>query len=452
MNNPRAIVVVVLAAFTLVVLFSVLYTVHQTQQALVFQFGQIKSAVREPGLHMKMPFIQNVRLIDKRILEVDFPPTEYIAADQKRLVVDAFARFQIVDPVKYFQSTQTEDAEGGRRLLRPILDSEIRTILARQPFSDILSGKRAEMMVRIRDIVDAKSRGYGIEVVDVRIRRADLPDANSQAVFRRMQTEREQEAKLIRATGEERAREIRATADKNVTIVLAEARRDSEILRGYGDACRNNIYANAYEADPDFFAFYRSMQAYERALRDGKTSLVLSPDSDFFRFFDSVKGSTSTAARAPVPGVPRSGMRDGGACDRAFTAIALANVSTGNGVQIMSALGEIEGKQALSNAVTDVARRAVLVNQAEALQKAAQASADKDLGARLAAALEEAAASPVEDHTPRSGVPVIEVPDAPSALPALPGGLEMQTPPTGSASGVDGGAQGPAKQDGPGGE
>ncbi len=297
MNRIPALPAIVAGVVALIVLFSSLYTVQQTQQALVRQFGRISAVVTEPGLHVKVPFLQSVMLIDKRILELDSPVLEVIAADKKRLVVDAFARFRIVDPVEFYQSNNQGSEEAARDNLLKSLRSALRDVVGRAPFSDILSQKRADMMIRIRDIMDAEAKSLGMDVVDVRIRRADLPQANSQAVFQRMQTERQQEAAGIRATGEERSREIRASADKNVTILIAEARRDSEIMRGLGDGCRNNIYAQAYGADPDFFAFYRSMQAYRAALGSGNTTMVLSPDSDFFRYFGDMSGGSRRGAR-----------------------------------------------------------------------------------------------------------------------------------------------------------
>ena len=264
-------------------LYDALFSVHQTRQAIVLQFGDPKRVITSPGLHIKLPFIQNVVFIDKRILSLSASSEEVIAADQKRLVVDAFARYRIADALQFHITVAT--VQGAELRLQTLLNSGLRSVLGRENFVDVVRDKRAVLMTRIRDLVNAQAQELGIEIVDVRIRRADLPEANSQAIFQRMQTERQQEAAQIRAIGQEDAREIRARADKDVTVIQAEANRDSEIIRGRGDACRNRVFAAAFGLDPQFFAFYRSMQSYERALQADDTSLVLSPDSEFFLFF-----------------------------------------------------------------------------------------------------------------------------------------------------------------------
>ena len=273
----------VLAGAVALCLYDALFAVHQTRQAIVLQFGDPKRVITDAGLHVKLPFVQNVVFVDKRILALSASSEEVIAADQKRLVVDAFARYRIADPLQFYITVGT--VQGAELRLQTLLNSGLRSVLGRENFVDVVRDKRAVLMTRIRDLVNVQAQELGIEIVDVRIRRADLPEANSQAIFQRMQTERQQEAAQIRAIGQEDAREIRARADKNVTVIQAEANRDSEIIRGRGDACRNRVFAAAFGLDPQFFAFYRSMQSYERALQADDTSLVLSPDSEFFLFF-----------------------------------------------------------------------------------------------------------------------------------------------------------------------
>ena len=282
MKHILTILSVVLVLALAVLAFSSLFTVHQTQQALVLQFGDPRRVVTEPGLHFKLPFVQNVVLIDKRILDLDTPAEELIASDQKRLVVDAFTRYRIVAPLQFYKSLRNE--RRARSRLAAIVSSSMRSVLGEEEFQAVVRDKRNELMLRIRDLVNQQAADFGIEIVDVRIRRADLPEANSQAIYRRMQTEREQEAAEFRARGQEVSRAIHAQADKQVTVLLARATRDSEIIRGQGDACRNRVFAASFGQDPDFFAFYRSMQAYDKALLDDSTTMVLSPDSAFFQF------------------------------------------------------------------------------------------------------------------------------------------------------------------------
>ncbi len=266
-----------------VVLFQSLFIVQEISQAIVLQFGDPKKIVTKAGLNFKLPFIQNVVYLDKRILNLDNDPEEVIAADQKRLIVDAFARFKIVDPLKFYISVGNERVARSR--LSTIINSRIRGVLGTQELATLLSTDRARQMQLIQSQVNAEAKNFGIEIVDVRIKRADLPPANSDAIYKRMQTEREREAKEFRAQGAEIAQKIRSTADKDVTVILAEANKKSEIMKGEGDGERNKIFANAFGRDPQFFAFYRAMQAYEKALIGGETSLVLSPDSEFFKFF-----------------------------------------------------------------------------------------------------------------------------------------------------------------------
>ena len=236
----------------------------------------------------KIPFVQNIVTLDKRILAFDAPAEEVIASDQKRLVVDSFLRFRITDPLKFYQSVGNETVARSR--LAPILNSGVRKVLGQETFSTVLSGEREELMNQINEAVNAQANKLGITVVDVRIKRADLPEANSQAIFRRMQTEREREAKEFRAQGAEASQRIRSRADREKTVLLAEAERGAEILRGEGDAQAVKIFADAFGRDIEFYSFYRSMQAYREALGADQTSMVLSPDSEFFRYFGDITG------------------------------------------------------------------------------------------------------------------------------------------------------------------
>lgn len=273
----------------LFVLFGSVFTVSQTQQALVLQLGEPVRMIRDPGLKFKLPFIQNVTYFDKRILSLDAPSEEIIAADQRRLVVDSFARFRIVDVLKFFQTLGNETVARSR--LASQLNSALRRVLGSQDSIAIISGERAQLMAEIAKIVNAEAARFGIEIIDVRIKRADYPDTISQAIFRRMQTEREREAKEIRAQGFELSERIRADADRQRTILIAEARRSSETLRGEGDGTRTKIFAEAANLDPEFFGFYRSLQAYTHALQTNDTTMLLSPDMEFFRYMTTMPGS-----------------------------------------------------------------------------------------------------------------------------------------------------------------
>ena len=276
--------IIILIAATL---FFSIFIVKEVNQAIVLQFGDPKRIILKPGLNFKIPFIQNVVFLDKRILNLDTPPEEVIASDQKRLIVDAFARFQIVDPLKFYISVGNERVARSR--LSTIINSRIRNVLGQQELQTLLSQDRTKQMALIQEGVNNEAENFGIKIVDVRIKRADLPQANSDAIFRRMQTEREREAKEFRAKGAEMAVTITSTADKEVTVILADAQKQSEIMKGEGDGQRNKIFADAFGQDPEFFAFYRAMQAYEKALIGGETSLILSPDSEFFKFFGNIK-------------------------------------------------------------------------------------------------------------------------------------------------------------------
>jgi len=263
--------------------FQSIFIVQEINQAIVLQFGDPKKIVNKSGLNFKLPFIQNVAYLDKRVLNLDNPPEEVIAADQKRLIVDAIARFKIVDPLKFYISVGNERV--ARQRLATIINSRIRGVLGKQELATLLSKDRAKQMSIIQNDVNTEAKNFGIEIVDVRIKRTDLPQANSEAIYARMQTERQREAKEFRAQGAEIATRIKSTADKEVTVILANAKKKSEIMKGEGDGQRNKIFAEAFGKDPQFFSFYRAMQSYEKALIGGDTSLILSPDSDFFKFF-----------------------------------------------------------------------------------------------------------------------------------------------------------------------
>lgn len=287
------IIIGALVAAAVLVYATATYTVSETQSALVLRFGDPVRVTNEvggedPGLHFKLPW-EDVLFFDRRNVEFDMRPQQLQAGDQERLEVDAFLRYRVVDPLRFFQTVRTED--GARARLSTIMEDALRAVVGSIPSQDVISGQRAELMDRVEANVDtATSRAnLGIEVIDVRILRADLPDEVEERVFQRMRSEREQEASRIRAVGEERAREIRAAADREATVILANARAEADRIRGEGDAQRNRIYAQSYGQDEEFFRFYRSMIAYENALRDG-TPIVLPPDSEFFEYFRSEQG------------------------------------------------------------------------------------------------------------------------------------------------------------------
>ena len=278
--NKFLLPILVIAGFAV---YLSLFVVKEINQAIVLQFGDPKKIISKPGLQVKIPFIQNVVFIDRRILSLDPAPEEVIASDQKRLIVDAYARFKIVDPLKFYISVGDERVARSR--LATIINSRLRSVLGKQSLATLLSEDRSKQMDIIQTDVNTEAEKFGIQIIDVRIKRADLPQANSEAIYKRMQTEREREAKEFRAKGAEMAVTITSTADKEVTVLLANAKKQSEIMKGEGDGQRNKIFAEAFGKDPEFFAFYRAMQAYENALIGGDTSLILSPDSDFFKFF-----------------------------------------------------------------------------------------------------------------------------------------------------------------------
>ncbi|WP_439358265.1 protease modulator HflC [Bradyrhizobium sp. DASA03007] len=279
----------------LIVAYMSLFTVQQTEQTIVLQFGKPVDVVTVPGLHFKAPW-NSVINIDKRILDLENPSQEAIASDQKRLVVDAFARYRIKDALRFYQSVGSIQAANIQ--LTTLLNAALRRVLGEVTFINVVRDDREKLMLRIRDQLDREADGYGIQVVDVRIRRADLPEQNSQAVYQRMKTEREREAAEFRAQGGQKAQEIKSKADREATVIVAEANSQAEQTRGAGDAERNRLFAEAYSKDADFFAFYRSMTAYENGLRSNDTRFLLRPDSDFFRYFGSPSGKTATETRA----------------------------------------------------------------------------------------------------------------------------------------------------------
>lgn len=267
------------------------FIVHQTEQAMVLRFGEIKKIIKKPGLHWKVPVAEQVRYFDKRILDLDIAPKELPARDQKRLVVDAFARFKIVDPLDFYKSLT--DERGARRRLGEVFEGALRRAVGASTFTDVVRDKRDVLMKQILNEVNtkAKAQNFGIEVVDVRTKRVDLPEQNSEAIYKRMQTERQREAAEFRAEGNAAANRIRATADKEAVVIQAEARREGQQIRGDGDAQRNAIFAKAFGRDAEFFDFYRSMQAYEKGLQTDGTRILMSPDSDFFKYFKDPTGA-----------------------------------------------------------------------------------------------------------------------------------------------------------------
>jgi membrane protease subunit HflC len=274
--------------------YASIFTVRQTEQVLVVRLGDPVRVVTDPGLHFKVPFVDAVISLDKRILDLENPSQEVIASDQKRLVVDAFARYRIKDALRFYQSVGTVQAANIQ--LTALLNAALRRVLGEVTFIEVVRDERESLMSRIRELLDREADGYGISVVDVRIRRADLPDQNSQAVYQRMQTERQREAAEFRAQGGQKAQEIRSKADREATVIIAEANSKSEQIRGDGDGERNRLFAEAYGKDPEFFAFYRSMSAYEQGLRSSDTRFLLKPDSEFFKYFTG-----GAANRTPAP-------------------------------------------------------------------------------------------------------------------------------------------------------
>ncbi len=275
--------------------YSTLFTVYQTRQALVVRLGEPIREITKPGLNFKYPLVDTVIHIDKRILDIESPAQEVIASDYKRLVVDAFARYKITKPLLFYQTVGS--VEGGNARLLTLLNSSLRRVLGEVTLMQVVRDQREELMAKVRSQVEAEAQALGITVVDVRIRRADLPEQNSLAIYQRMQTERQQEAAQFRAEGSRRSQEIKAKADRDVTVLVAEATSTAERVRGEGDAERNRIFAEAYSRDAEFFSFYRAMQAYEQGLQKGDTRLLLRPDTDFFRFFADPSGKPRGAPK-----------------------------------------------------------------------------------------------------------------------------------------------------------
>ena len=283
----------------IVVGYGALFTVSETQQVLLVRLGEPVRVVTEPGLNFKAPFIDTVISIDKRILDLENPAQEVIASDQKRLVVDAFARYRIKDALRFYQSVGTVQAANIQ--LTTLLNAALRRVLGEVTFINVVRDERDVLMGRIQKQLDREAAAYGITVVDVRIRRADLPEQNSQAVYQRMQTERQREAAEFRAQGGQKAQEIRSRADREATVIIAEANSQAEQIRGEGDGERNRLFAEAYGKDADFFAFYRSMAAYEASLKSNDTRFLLRPDSEFFRYFANPAGKPAPASASPAP-------------------------------------------------------------------------------------------------------------------------------------------------------
>jgi modulator of FtsH protease HflC len=303
MRSPvTGIVALFLLLAVVVVGYSSVFTVDQTEQALVVRLGEPVGVVTDPGLHFKAPFVDTVIPIDKRILDLENPSQEVIASDQKRLVVDAFARYRIKTPLRFYQTVGSIQAANTQ--LTTILNASLRRVLGEVTFIQVVRDEREALMNRIRDQVDKEADAYGIQVVDVRIRRADLPEQNSVPVYKRMQTQREQEAAEYRAQGAQKAQEIRANADREATVIVAEANSTAEQVRGDGDGERNRLFAEAYGKDPDFFSFYRSMTAYENGLKSADTRFLLRPDSEFFKFFGNASGAAAAATPPPTPAKP----------------------------------------------------------------------------------------------------------------------------------------------------
>jgi membrane protease subunit HflC len=294
----------VIVAIAVAVAYFSLFIVDPTQQVLVLRFGEVVRSITRPGLYVKVPLIDNAVYVERRVLDLDSPPLEIIASDQKRLVVDAFGRYRIVNQLLFYQTVGSQIVADAR--LSVILNSAVRRVLGESSFIDLVRDRRDDLMKRITEQVNREAQRLGIDMIDVKIRRADLPEANSQAIYQRMQTERQREAAEIRAIGEQASRRIRAEADRDATVIVAEANKTSEEIRGDGDARRNQIFADAYSRDPDFFAFYRSMLAYQAGLRASDTRLLLSPDSDFFRYFGDPLGRSAPEGGATrvAPSVP----------------------------------------------------------------------------------------------------------------------------------------------------
>ena len=287
--KKRFVILIAIVFFLTILAYNSLFFVEQRVQTLILQFGEPIRVIQEPGLNFKIPLAQNIVKFDKRILLFDNNSEEIIAADKKRLIVDAFVRYKIIDPLKFYQTVRFEAALNNR--LGSVVNNSLRAVLGKVPLEAVISDRRELLMKEVSELVSVRAKQFGISIEEVRIKKADLPSENSEAIYRRMQTERQQEAAQIRAVGNEKARFITAESEKQKTVLLAEAQRDSDILRGQGEAEKNRIMGKAFSQDPNFFAFYRAMQAYSKALSEGDTTMVLSPKSDFFEYFGNAEGS-----------------------------------------------------------------------------------------------------------------------------------------------------------------
>lgn len=286
---------VVLLGLGTVAAYASAFIVNQYEQALVLRFGELKRAIQEPGLHWKLPFIDNVEYFDKRILDLDTSEEEITAVDQKRLVVDAFSRYRIVDPLKFYQNVR--ERNRVRAVVGPLVVAAIRRVLGSATLLQVVKDRRETLMKEIAKQVNDEAKDYGIEIVDVRLKRADLPKNNLESVYNRMRADRIRQATELRAQGDAEKNRIQADADRQVTVIKADANRKSEEFRGEGDGERNRIFADAYNRDPEFFAFYRSMLAYEQSLSAKDTRLVISPTSEFFKYFQDPGGAPPSAAK-----------------------------------------------------------------------------------------------------------------------------------------------------------
>jgi membrane protease subunit HflC len=283
--DRRWVVILAVAGALIAVWNLAFFRVPQWLQAIVVQLGEPVRTVREPGLYMKLPFIQTVLYFDRRLLDYDASPKELLTKDKQQLVVDNYVRWRIHDPLQYYRTLRTEG--GAQSRLDDVVYSNLRETLGRHTLRDVVNERRAALMQEVTSTSDRKAREYGIEIVDVRIKRADLPEKNEQNVFNRMRTERERQAKKFRAEGDEEARKIRSEADKQVQILLADARQKAEIMRGEGDALAVKVFADAYGRDPEFYELVRTLEAYRKTIGEG-TTVILSPNSDFFRLLNQL--------------------------------------------------------------------------------------------------------------------------------------------------------------------
>src|SRR5579863_688617 len=302
MRAAGGFIIAAILIVAIILIHSVFFTVDPTEQALVLRFGESRDLIGSPGLYAKWPFIDSVIFIDKRILDLDAPRQEVLVSDNQRLEVDAFVRYRIAEPLKFYQSVGS--VQGANAQLDGMLNSAVRRTLAEATVTDIVRATRDALMGEIHDKRRTAAQRFGLDIVDVRIRRSNLPPENSEAVFHRMQTERQQRAALFRAQGSQQSQQIKAEADRKVTVTIAQAQQEAEQIRGQGDGERNRIYAESYGKDPEFFAFYRSMQAYETSLKAGDSRIVLSPKSDFFRYFGTPTPPPPSSPQPAAPAAP----------------------------------------------------------------------------------------------------------------------------------------------------